>query len=264
MSVRNQQVCAWMGPAMIVVMLVAFLIAGFIPPPAPHKSADAIAHMFRAHTSRIRLGLVMTMFGSALLTPFVAVITVQMRRIEGRHTPLAYVQLALGALLALEFVIPVMVLQAAAFRPELSATTIRTLDDLGWLLFVGAPSTAALQAIALGIAILQDRRPDPVFPRWGGYLSIWCALLFTPGGIIVFFKHGPFGWNGLLTWWLGLTAFGIWLVAMTLLLLRAIAHQQREESTAAPDGPADQQRVDQLAAEVAALREELRRVTATA
>ena len=133
-----------------------------------------------------------------------------MRRIEGRHSTLAFVQLALGALLA------------------------------------------------IGAAILQDDRPRPVFPRWGGYLSIWCALLFAPGGVIVLFKHGPFGWNGLLTWWLGLTAFGIWLAAITVLLLRAIA-QQRDEAPAVDLTTA---RLDALSAEVVALREELARATA--
>lgn len=251
---------------MIVVMLVAFLIAGFIPPPSPHDTALQIAHIFRAHPTRIRFGLVLTMFGAALLGPFAAVITVQMKRIEGRHSPLAYLQLALGALLVIEFIIPVMVLQAAAFRPELAPATIRTLDDLGWLLFVGAPSTAVVQAIIIGVTILQDDRERTVFPRWGGYMSIWAGLLFIPGGIIVFFKHGAFGWNGLATWWLGLTAFGIWLVALTVLLLRAIRHQAEEEQGAltgsAVDGAGEDERVERLAAEVAALREELRRVSA--
>lgn len=220
-----------MGVAMIVVMIVGFQIAGFLPPPSPHRSAAQIAAIFREHTTRIRLGLVLTMFGAALLGPFTAVITVQMRRIEGPHSTLAYTELALGALLALEFVIPVMVLEAAAFRPDLPAATIRTLDDIGWLLFVGAPSTAIVQVIALGVAILQDRRDRPVFPRWGGYLSIAAAALFAPGGLVVFFKHGPFGWNGVLAWWLGLVAFGIWLVAITVLLLGAIRQQADEEPT---------------------------------
>jgi hypothetical protein len=184
-----------------------------------------------------------------------------MKRIEGRHSPLAYVQLALGALLVIEFIIPVMVLQAAAFRPDsLSATTIRTLDDLGWLLFVGTPCTAVLEAIVIGVVILQDDRAHTVFPRWGGYLSIWAGILFAPGGIIVFFKHGAFGWNGLATWWLGLTAFGVWLVAMTVLLLGAIRHQSGEDAAPGDVGP----HLARLTAEVAALREELRRVTAGA
>jgi hypothetical protein len=267
MRTRTQQICAWTGPAMIVVMLVAFLIAGFIPPPSPHDTADQIAHIFRSHPTRIRFGLVLTMFGAALLGPFVAVITVQMKRIEGRHSPLAYLQLALGALLVIEFIIPVMVLQAAAFRPELAATTIRTLDDLGWLLFVGAPSTAVVQAIIIGVAILQDQREKPVLPRWGGYLSIWAGLLFAPGGIIVFFKHGAFGWNGLATWWLGLSAFGIWLVAMTVLLLGAIRQQAEMGAAALPDGATGlrgsaDDRIARLEAEVAALRAELRRISA--
>jgi hypothetical protein len=215
---------------MIVVMLVGFEIAGFNPPPSPHDSAAQIASIFRAHPDRIRLGLVLTMFGSALLGPFIAEITVQMKRIEGRHSPLAYTQLALGALLAIEFIVPVIVLETAALRPSLSPETLRTLDDLGWLLFVGAPSTAVVQVIAFGLAILQDDRQMPVFPRWSGYASIAAALTFVPGGVIVFATHGAFAWNGALAWWLGLTAFGIWLVIITVLLLRAVRHQQAEET----------------------------------
>jgi hypothetical protein len=245
---------------MIVVMLVGFSIAGFNPPPSPHDSALQIAHIFRDHTTRIRLGLVLTMFGSALLGPFVAVITVQMQRIEGRHAPLAYTQLALGALLALEFIVPVVVLEAAAFRPGLAPGTLRTLDDLGWLLFVGAPSTAVLEVVAIGVAILQDDRSRPLFPRWGGWASIVAAALFAPGGVIVFAKQGAFGWNGALTWWLGLTAFGVWIVAMTVLLLRAIAGQANEESGPSAVTGEDliaRRQLEVLSAEVAALREQL-------
>jgi hypothetical protein len=73
-GLRNQRLCAWSGVAMIVVMLVGFEIAGFNPPPSPHDSALQIAALFRDHTTPIRIGLVLTMFGSALLGPFVAAV----------------------------------------------------------------------------------------------------------------------------------------------------------------------------------------------
>jgi hypothetical protein len=92
-------------------------------------------------------------------------------------------------------------------------------------------STAVLQAITIGAAILRDKRANPIFPRWSAYLNFWCAFLFMPGGLVVFFKHGPFGWNGLIAWWLLLTAFGVWVLTMSVLLLReAIPHQEREQS----------------------------------
>lgn len=251
----------WSGVAMVIVLLVGFQIAGFSPPPSPHDTAAQIAAIFRAHPDRIRLGLVLTMFGSALLGPFVAVTTVQMKRIEGPHSPLAYTQLALGALLAIEFIIPVGVLEAAAFHPGMSPATLHALDDVGWLLFVGAPSTAIVETIVIGVVILQDRRPQPVFPRWGAYASFICAALYIPGGLIVFFKTGPLAWNGAVAWWVGLSAFGVWLVLMTVLELRAIAAQQLEQQADGNDDGAS--RLDTLSAEVASLREQLQRVIAS-
>jgi len=48
----------------------------------------------------------------------------------------------------------------------------------------------------------------------------------------VFFKHGPFAWNGVLAWWIPLTMFFIWFVVMTVLLLRAIADDERQQKHA--------------------------------
>jgi hypothetical protein len=80
---------------------------------------------------------VITTFAVALLVPFSAVIATQMRRIEGRHEVLATTQVTSGAVLSLEFIIPVMIWLTAAFRPSaVNASMIRLLDDMGWLMFV--------------------------------------------------------------------------------------------------------------------------------
>jgi hypothetical protein len=250
---------------MLVLLLVGFEIAGFVPPPSPHDSAVQIAAIFRAHPDRIRLGLVLSIFGAALLGPWVGVTTTQLKRAEGRHTPLSYTELALGAVLVFEFVIPVLLMEAAALRPGLPPATLRLVDDFGWLSFVGGPSTAMIEVFVIGVVILQDRRPQPVFPRWSGWLSLIVPLLFAPGAVIVFFSRGVLAWNGALTWWVGLISFGVWIVLFTVALWQAINQQAREESLEESLDqalPADQlalRRIDALSAEVAALRDELRR-----
>jgi hypothetical protein len=45
------------------------------------------------------------------------------------------------------------------------------------------------------------------------------------GGIAVFFKHGPFAWNGIIGFYAPLTVFFVWLVITTYLLLTAIKRQ---------------------------------------
>lgn len=274
MNARIQRLCAWSGIAMIVMALVGLLFfAGFVPPPSPQLGAQAVAEIYRSHTVAIRFGLLVTTLGAALLAPFIAVITVHLKRIEGRTSPLTYIQLSLGTLLVFEFIMPLFVAQAAAFRPERSAETVQALNDLCWLMFVGLVSTAVLQVLAIAVAILSDKREHPVFPRWAGYFNIWAALLFAPGGLIVFFKTGPLAWNGVFTFWIPLAVFGIWFAVMTRLLLVAIGRQEREESGLDPatapaaaevDGIGDEHRFALLSAEVAALRAELARLTAGA
>ena len=259
MNATTQKVCVWCGVAMVVVWVFGFWIfAGFVPPPSPNKNAEQIADVFRGHTNLIRFGLLLSVFGSPLLMPFFSTLSVQMKRIEGQHAPLSYLQLTLGAMLVLEFLFPLMILQGAAFRPERSPEAIQTIDDIAWLLFLGLVTTGVLQFIVVGAAILQDQRPDPIFPRWAGYYNFWAGLIFAPGGLCVFFKSGPFAWDGLFVWWIPLGNFSIWIAIMTVLLLKAINRQAQEAPDKAIHHDLDiDRKLELLNAEIAALRVEL-------
>lgn len=223
--------------------------------------------MFDQDRNSIRIGLLITSFAATLLAPFFAVITVQMKRVEGSSSPLAYAQLALAALLIIEFVFPLYFLQAAAFRADRSPETLQTLSDVAWLMFVGVVSTAVLQFALIAVAVLIDQRMQPIFPRWFGYLTAWCAIAFAPGALCVFFLDGPFAWRGLFCWWIPLSAFGGWFAAATWVLLKVIARQEQDEAVtpavtagAVPTGAVDldaRRQVELLTAEVSALRSEL-------
>jgi len=92
-------------------------------------------------------------------------------------------------------------------------------------MFMTIVSSAMVQVAAVAFAIFLDKGERPIFPRWAGYLSAWVAMLFAPGGFVVFFKHGPFGWNGLVSFWFVLVAFSVWMLTMTILLFRAVDAQ---------------------------------------
>lgn len=262
MSVRTQRACIWVSPVMVLVWAVGFAgFAGFLPPPAPTSTVSQIVAMYDEHRTAIKIGLALTAFGSALLAPFIAVLTVQMKRIEGAQAPLAYIQLALGALFIIEFFLPTMVLQAAAYRANRSPEIIYALNDLGWLLFVGVVGTAVVQAFVIGVAILQDQRATPLFPRWAGYFNIWVAALFSPGAVIVFFTDGPFAWNGVIAFWLPACTFGLWVFVMSYLLLKATnTSDPAEARTDSATELGNRRQIELLSAEVSALRAELLRV----
>jgi hypothetical protein len=229
MNAKAQRACVLCGLGLVVLFFLGFwAIADFLVPPSPTESAEQVALMFAEHRNRIRAGLLVTMFAAALLVPWSSAMFIQLRRGEGRYSPLPYVQMLCGTLFSLEFIYLLMFWQTAAFREDLSPELIRLLTDMGWIPFVGLTSTAVVQAFALGCAMLGDHREVPVFPRWAGYFNIWVALLFTPGSLCVFFKTGPFAYNGVLAWYLPVTVFSVWMPLNTLLCLRAINNQVRE------------------------------------
>jgi hypothetical protein len=214
--------------------LVGFWVfAGFVPPPSPNLSAQQTAALFQGSPVMVRLGFLVLMFAGALYGPWSAVISVQLKRIEGRHTPMTYTQLALGAVFVLVFIVPVMIWQAAAYRPGGDPEIIQHMNDTAWFLFLGPVGTILVQGVAIGIAVISDKSKPPILPRWSGYFSIWAVVAFLPGGLIVFVKDGPFAWNGLFAWWIPLPIFTLWMILMSMLLLKAITRQEMEESLAA-------------------------------
>jgi hypothetical protein len=223
--------CVWCGPAGILLWLIGFVaLGGLIPPPRPSSSAQTIQQFYQANANGIRAGLVLTMIGGTLTAPWVAAISTQLKRIEGRYSPMSYTQLGLGMLGVLLFIFPVMTMQVAAFRPDRDPSQILLLNDLAWIPFVGVWTCAALQNVAIAVAIFHDK-DEKVFPRWVGYFNVWMALLFCPGSLLYFFKDGPFAWNGALSWWLVVVAFCAWFVVMFFAMRRAIQSHALDEHT---------------------------------
>ncbi|CDO90259.1 hypothetical protein AWC29_26545 [Mycobacterium triplex] len=222
MTERHQRICVWGGITFAPLFFVGFwLLAGFIPPPAPGMSADAVVRMFAENRGRIRIGIWVACAAAPFLAFFVAALTHQIRRIAGSDSPLATAQLIAGSCLILEFLFPQLVWQTAAYRSERSPETIQMLNDLAWLPYVGIVGTAMVQMAIIAIVVFQDRRTRPLLPRWCAYLNIWTALGVAPGSFVVFVHNGPVAWNGILAWWLLCVSFFVWMVTMTWLMLRA-------------------------------------------
>ncbi|HEX4247864.1 MAG TPA: hypothetical protein VH008_08340 [Pseudonocardia sp.] len=203
-------------------------LAGLIPPPAPSLPPAQIAEFYRHGTGAIRLGLQVSMVGTALLVPFTIVIFLQMRRMEGSDAPWAYLQLCGGIGGMFLFITPYMILQAAIYRvDEISPETLRTLNDIVWIMFVSPFSLFFLQLLGIGMCTLQQRTGTPVFRRWVGYFNLWCALIFCAGFAVPFFKTGPLAWNGVFVWWVPLTVLCVWTLLMAWVVLRAVDQQSR-------------------------------------
>jgi len=209
MSIGTQRLFVWSGLGCLVLMGVGLLFfAGCVPPPAPTHTAAEIVAFYSDNPVRMRAGFAIAMFGCALIIPFTVALFLQMQRIEGRPSPWAYLQLSAGVADMFVFILPLMILQTAVYRiGELAPETVRMLNDMAWILFVGPPSMIVLQMISVGAVVLQDRAAEPLLPRWVGYYNLWAALVSACGTTVPFFKAGPLAWDGLFTYWIPVAAF---------------------------------------------------------
>lgn len=227
MNIRNQLWCTWSGVIFLILFALGWgLIARFVPPPAPAMSAAEIADFYRQNTQMIRLGLVITQVSCIFLPPWVAALSVQMRRIEGGSPVLAYTQLISGLAAMLVILNSTLIWGTVAFRPERDAELLLLINDLGWLIFTMTFAPFSTQGMAIALAIFSDKGAVPVFPHWLAYFNLWTATIFLPTGLILFFKSGPFAWNGLIGFWVPVGVFGAWFVVMTVFMFKALKRQK--------------------------------------
>ena len=225
---RNQRLLAWSGPVGIVIMLVGYWpFARFLPPPSPASDAETIAQFFRVHATGVRIGMVLMMAGATFWITFCFATSMQLRRIEGA-APLAWANAFVGAPGFLLIGIPALLLSVPAFRPELPVGVIQALNDIAWLIFIGYVYTIIVQVILITMAIFQDQREDPIFPRWVGYYNLVALVTFIPGAADLFFRDGPIAWDGLLSFWVAAIDFVVWILVMAWATLRAVDQEEAE------------------------------------
>lgn len=220
MTKQIQLLCAWSGPATVLVASVGFFIAGVLPLPLGPSSTTAKVVHFYSHDTRVAVGLVIATLGLCLVFPLIALIGVHMVRMEGRTPTLTFLQLITGAATGVFLVMPMLLMTMITFRPDRSPELTVTLNDISWLLFLTPIGPFMIQNVAIGAAILSDR--NGILPRWVGYLNFWVAFLFVPDILAFFFHSGPFAWNGIFIFWLAFVAYAVFLIVMGLVLRQAV------------------------------------------
>jgi hypothetical protein len=123
----------------------------------------------------------------------------------------------------------------AAYRPETySSDIVLMLNDAGWFLVLFTWPPFSMWCIAVAAAILRDESVDPVFPRWAGYLSISAAFLLVAAACMAFAKTGPLAYNGLIALYVPVAWFLVWMVAMSILAIRAVTRLSRQARAGEP------------------------------
>lgn len=90
---------------------------------------------------------------------------------------------------------------------------------------------SVLQSVALGLAILRDRRLTPLFPRWVAWLAFLVAATYFPLVFVPFFHDGPFAWHGLISFWAVFALFFALIAVVTPYALKALRTLEGELTT---------------------------------
>lgn len=200
---------AWCGIGYILSLLIGWwLFAGFLPPPPPTTSPAEVADMFQERAGMIRIGMVIVMFSALIFIPFAATVSHYLARIEGGPGVLSYTALLGGAGNMVLTFYPAIWWLTAAFRPDRNPDLIYALNDMAWLQFIGGVSMFEAIPLAIAVAAFCDKSPNPIFPRWVGYVNVMIAVAILPDQLLFFFHSGPFAWSGLFGLWIPLVLFG--------------------------------------------------------
>ena len=217
--------------AYVVPGLLGFAVfAGFWPPPGPDLTADQISAYFVEHRTGLIAGMVLLAFCGPWYIVWSAAISRVIGRIEGPMGGLARIQFIGGVLTGLVTFTPGTIWLTAAIRAEdHSPETIQTLYDFGWMFFDTTFVCSALQSIAIGVAVLIDRRPISLYPRWFAWMSFLTAACYVPLMLMPFFRTGPVAWDGVVSFWVVFVEFFAFTAVGTVLTWRALRRLEDED-----------------------------------
>ncbi len=224
MSKKIQMFGAWSGLYYVLLLVIGWaILPGFLPPHDPAAEGNMVVqNYYDDYFLRIKIGMIFTMFAAVIYLPFSAVTALVIKKIEGEVGMLTMLQLMGGVCTAMLTLYPAIWWLVASFRPDRNVELIQLMNDMAWLQFVGALSLFLPCLVTVALAAFMDKREDPLFPRWLGYVTLWCLVLLLPDQLIFFFHDGPFAWDGLLGFWLPAMVFWFWFSLMPFMLRNAI------------------------------------------
>lgn len=230
MDLRPQWISLWLVPFFGAIMLVVFVaFPGFLPPMSPEMTAEQVADFYQQNTTMIRFSMITFNLCAIMLIPFFMTIVVQMKRMSLPSHVLAYSYLAAASTGATLFAIADIFWLIAAYRPARDPQVILLLNDMAFLVFIAPVGATVVMNLCLALAIYLDARQQPIFPRWVAHFNLLTAAAMTPAACAVVFKTGPLAWDGVISFWLRIGAFAVYIAVMFFVVRAAIARQAAEE-----------------------------------
>jgi hypothetical protein len=212
------------GVVLVICLVVTqgFLM-GFIPPPSPALSAEDLAKIFIERKVGIRIGTLLQCIGYTFYLTWAMSIVTLLRKMESGLPVITYVSIANVGGGYVFFLLMPITWAMLAFRPEaMDPHFMQIMNDYVWFIFILSWPPFAVFMIFIAIAVFRDHNTPTIFPRWVAFFNLWCAVLISPAALIEFFKGGPFAYDGLISFWFIYIVFFGWIVAMSVVTLRAV------------------------------------------
>lgn len=198
------------------------------PPPRPDVTDMQVAGWFAQHHSTIRIGfaILLVIAGGAAISN--GIIGYFMKRMSSGSV-LAYAYIASMGVGAIPgFHVLLVCWLTATFRPDRPPRILHLLYDLGMLSYNGSLGCFTAAYAMIAIAILYDR--NRIFPKWFAYISIWQIVTEVLATQMWVFHSGAFAWNGMITFYIAVVIFGIWVGCLLPIMWNA----GRAETPCAP------------------------------
>lgn len=225
---------AYSGIALVISLVVSqgFLM-GFIPPPSPALSADALAQLFIERKIGIRVGALIQCICYTFYGTWGIAIVMLMRKMERGLPVITYASIANVGGGYVFFLLMPITWAALAYRPELMPPWfLQIMNDWVWFIFILSWPPFAIFMVLIAAAIFYDHNTPTIFPRWVAFFNVWCAILIIPAALIEFFKVGPFAYDGAISFWFIYIVFFGWIVVMSVVTLRAATVLEKTQNAA--------------------------------
>lgn len=225
----GQRVLMWVGIVCALMYALSYVfLLDFVVPPSPTLSTDEVVQLYAHSNTMFRFGVAIMILTGAFFVPMSIPISIHMARMENGFPYLAALQLLTGLLGAWIFAWPAVLWGACAFTVQRTPELTVLLHQLAWLSFITPGAFFWMQIGSLGLAIVLSKRQDAsvAFPRWFGWASLFAAFEWSvPPTFSQMFWSGPFAWDGLITYWVTVVTYSIWLGMVMFYIFRALRKQ---------------------------------------
>ncbi|MBF6472399.1 MULTISPECIES: hypothetical protein [Nocardia] len=218
----------WLFAAFYTALSVGVVFLGrATPPPRPDVTDLQVAQWFDKHQLGIQVGFfaLLVIAGGAAISN--GIIGYFMKRMSSGPL-LAYAYIAamgVGAIPGFQLLLVCWL--TATFRPDRDPAIQHFFYDLGMLSYNGSLGCFTAAYAVLAIAILYDR--NHIFPKWFAYISVWQIVTEVLATQMWVFHSGAFAWNGMITLYVALVVFGLW-VACLLPIMRIAARRETPQT----------------------------------